>query len=328
MYTQNSSSDQVPLPSSQWSSETFLSLPIMQPQHKLFHDLVKADQKNLIASVSPQDQIRLLSCSATGAGAFLRATANSQGAFFSNQEFEAVVKLRLRAPLHLLCPPQCICSELIDDYGDHLFKCRIGGEWNHRHSALVHLIASICRSVQLTVQHEVPLQNLGPLSSLDSNGSGRMDLVVTSSDSSSFLADVTITHPSPSNQPITEQMLQPLYFAKQAEQRKQRKYQAASRAINMNFKPMALETFGAVGPHLNEILKKLATRIARFNDWHQSSEISYVSTLIRFWRTRISTCLQRCNAKLILSKAHRIRANCRLGSHPHPPDISSSWLIR
>ena len=123
-------------------------------------------------------------------------------------------------------------------------------------------------------------------------------------------------------------MLQPLYFAKQAEQRKQRKYQAASRAINKIFKPMAFETFGAVGPLLNETLKRLAPRIARFNDWHQSSEITYISSLIRFWRTRISTCLQRCNAKLVLSKAHRIRANSRLGSHPRPSDISSSWFIR
>jgi hypothetical protein len=98
--------------------------------------------------------------------------------------------------------------------------------------------------------------------------------------------------------------------------------------MNLNFTPMALETFGALGPRLNSSLKWLAERIARFSDWHQGTEISYTSTLIRYWRTRISTCLQKCNAKLILSKAHRARSFCRQSSHPNPPDVTSSWCIR
>jgi hypothetical protein len=328
LYSINSTVDQAPPSVSQWSSENFLALPTHRPQHKLFNNVVKAAQQKLISSVSPVDQIRLHSCSATGAGAFLRASANSQGPFFSNKEFQVAIKLRIRAPLSLLCPPLCICGEPIDDFGDHFLKCRVGGEWSHRHSALVHLIASIYRSVQLTVQHEVPLQNLGPLISADSNGNGRMDLVVTSSDSTSLLADVTITHPSPSNQTISQQMLLPLFFAKKAEDRKVRRYGAASRAMNLAFLPMALETFGACGPGLDRELKSLARRIACFNDWHQGTEVSYISTLIRFWRTRISSCLQKCNAKLILSKAHRARSLCRQSSHPNFPDVSSSWCIR
>jgi len=194
--------------------------------------------------------------------------------------------------------------------------------------ALVHLIASIYRSVQFSVQHEVPLQNIGPLISADSNGSGRMDLVVTSSDSTSLLADVTITHPSPSNQTISQQMLLPLFFAKRAEDRKLRRYGTATRSMNLAFIPMALETFGALGPGLDHELKLLAKRIAQFNDWHQGTEISFISTLIRFWRTRISSCLQKCNAKLILSKAHRARSCCRQSSRANFPDVSSSWCIR
>jgi hypothetical protein len=328
IYSLHSTLDQAPQSISQWSSENFLALPTQQPQHKLFHELVKAAQKKLISSVSPIDQIRLHSCSATGAGAFLRASAISQGSLFSNQEFQVAIKLRLRAPLNLLCPPQCTCGDSIDDFGDHFFKCRVGGEWSHRHSALVHLIASIYRSVQFSVQHEVPLQNIGPLISADSNGSGRMDLVVTSSDSTSLLADVTITHPSPSNQTISQQMLLPLFFAKRAEDRKLRRYGSATRSMNLAFIPMALETFGALGPGLDHELKLLAKRIARFNDWHQGTEISYISTLIRFWRTRISSCLQKCNAKLILSKAHRARSCCRQSSRANFPDVSSSWCIR
>jgi hypothetical protein len=328
IYAQNLSPSHTSPPVPQWSSNAFLSLQSSHLQHKLFHDLVKAAQATLINSVSPQDQIRIASCSATGAGAFIRATAHSQGALFSNQEFQVAIKLRLRAPLLLMCPSHCICGELLDDFGDHLLKCRIGGEWNYRHSAIVHLIASLCRSVQLTTQHEVPLQTLGPLSSLDPSGNGRMDLVVTSCDSPSFLADVTITHPSPSNQPISQQMLQPLYFAKSAEHRKRRKYGEVVRSMNQAFIPMALETFGALGPCLDKSLKEMATRIGRLNDWHHNTDIFYISTLMRFWRTRISTCLQKCNAKLIISKAHRVRSRSRQGSSPGPPNMSSDWIIR
>jgi hypothetical protein len=49
---------------------------------------------------------------------------------------------------------------------------------------------------------------------------------------------------------------------------------------------------------------------------------------MRYWRSRISTCLQKCNAKLIISKAHRTRSTLRQGHRPAPPDVSSSWFIR
>ena len=195
-----------------WSSNMFLSL---QPQHLqiiLFENSMKALQHQLVQGSSPQDRIRIQSCAATGGGAFLRAPATLQGAHFSNLEFQLAVKLRIAAPLNLLCPSTCICGSNLDNYGHHLMKCRIGNEWHQRHSSMVHLIASIMKS-EYTVQHEVSLLNLGPLRSLNREGSGVMDLVVTSSDSQTLLADVTITHPIPTNPTsITEPMLLPLHF--------------------------------------------------------------------------------------------------------------------
>ena len=89
-----------------------------------------------------------------------------------NAEFKIAVKIRINAPLHFLSPSQCICGDNLDDFGFHLFKCRIGGEWDARHSSLVHCIASIIRSTEIAVQHKVPLANLGPLQSIDRNGTG------------------------------------------------------------------------------------------------------------------------------------------------------------
>lgn len=304
-----------------WSSEVFLNMDPTHLQHNLFQRISKAAQSRLLSNLSLENQIRLVSCSATGAGAFLRAPAKAQGAFFTNTEFQLAVKLRIGAPLLLNCPPQCICGAALDDYGNHFFKCRVGGEWNSRHSSMVHTIASIMRSVQLTVQHEVPLQNLGPLSSLGQEGSGRMDLVVTSSDSQSLLADVTITHPCPANQSITQPMLAPLFFAKAAEDRKIRKYGQAASSMQQAFIPMAFETYGASGPHFQAMLKRLAMRIRIFNQDFQQS------TLIRFWRTRLSTCLQKCNARLILSKSNRVNSHSRQGTAPLFPSLASLWTI-
>ena len=303
----------------------------LQPQHlqrTLFENSMKALQHKLIQDSSPQNRIRIQSCAATGGGAFLRAPATFQGALFSNLEFQLAVKLRIAAPLNLLCPSTCICGNHLDDYGNHLMKCRIGNEWHQRHSSMVHLIASIMKSTEYTVQHEVPLINLGPLRSLDREGSGIMDLVVTSSDSQTLLADVTITHPIPANPTsITESMLVPFHFAKLQENRKVRRYGEVTQQMHHKFLPIAFETFGATGPAFDKFLKQLATRHQQNIGWSTDNDMTTRSLLIRYWRTKISCCLQRANAKLLIHKANRVRASTRQGTPPNYPDLTEPWNL-
>ena len=125
--------------------------------------------------------------------------------------------------------------------------------------------------------------NIGPLRNLNPNGEGRMDILATSSDSQPILADVTITHPSPSNQPITPTVLNPLYFAKSAEDRKNRKYERAASAISHKFIPLAIETYGALGHRTDKTLKVLASGYLR-HDHNQDPDFSAKSVLMRFWR--------------------------------------------
>jgi hypothetical protein len=304
----------------------FQSLPSTHLQHTLTQNLSNAIQTRLILNATPADKIRIISCSATGAAAFLRTPAKTPGASFSNQEFQIAVKIRIKAPLSLACPETCICGHSMDDYGDHLFKCRIGGEWHQRHLSMVHLTADIIRSTGFIVQQEVPLQNIGPLRSLDTSGEGRMDLVVTSSDSQITLADVTITHPSPSNQQISDNMTSPLFFARAAEDRKIRKYGRAARENGHRFIPLAIETYGALGKEMDKKLKSLATKYTRSIS-NQYTDITARSTLMRYWRARISCCLQRANAKLIISKSNRIKANSRSAPQPNAPDLNTCWTI-
>ena len=307
----------------EWSNEVFMAMQPMRLQHRLFSALVENKQKTLMNSSSPQDKIRILSCSAVGSAAFLRAPAYLQGCMFSNEELKIAIKTRINAPLNLLCPPRCACGSVLEDNGDHLFKCRIGPEWENRHSTLVHTMASILRSVNFIVQHEVPLSSLGPLRDLDDTGDGRMDLVVASGDSTPILADVTVIHPIPSRPiPAGSQMTTPLYFAKYRENAKTTRYGDRATQIHHAFIPMVFETFGAFGPQLNQFLKSIAGRAL-----HGSAQ-TYRTQLIRFWRVRLSACLQRANARLILSKANRIRSRSRQGPYPNPPpfQIESSII--
>ena len=316
------------LPTS-WSSDTFMALQPKRLQHCLFQQVVKASQMNLLRNSQPLDKIRIRSCSGVGSAAFLRAPYNTPGLKFTNEEFKIALKLRIKAHLYLACPPRCLCGQNIDDFGSHFFKCRIGGEWEHRHNSLVQLFASIIKSANLTVQKEVPLINLGPLASCSNNPNGRMDLSVTSSDSTSFLADVTVTHPAPSNTDhLSESAYLPQYFAKYAEERKIRKYRAASEQIGTRFIHVAIETYGTMGQQGSKMLKELA---GRYHQQYRNSNLNLESraNLIRIWRIKISACLQRANARLIISKSNRVKTNLRQGSETIPPEpiVMDKWTI-
>ena len=188
---------------------------------------------------------------------------------------------------------------------------------------LVQLFASIIKSTNLTVQLEVPLINLGPIAIPPNDSSGRMDLHVTSCDSSSFLADVTVIHPAPADtNTLDQQAFLPSHFAKHAEARKNRKYRAASEFIGQRFIPIALETYGTLGPEASKLLKNLAGR-------QIESENHSRSSLIRIWRVKISAALQRANARLIISKSNRIRRFLRQNSQPNPHNLilTEQWEI-
>ena len=315
--------DQIyPGPSSfpEWSSSNFMNLVPQNLQHRLSNEYAEGEWKRLFDNSNTASKIRLNSCSAIGSAAFLRAPAHIPGCFFNNEEFAIAVKIRVNARLNLLCPATCICGSDLDDFGDHLFKCRVGSEWEQRHSSLVHITASLLRSVNFEVQHEVPLSSFGLFRDLDTSGNGRMDLTITSGDLAPILADVTITHPIISqSSSVLSAMCSPLYFAKHREATKIRKYGARAAQINNQFVPLVLETNGAMGPAFSSSLKIWAKRAAQFIHPSKSAQI------IRFWRIKISTCLQRANAKLILSKARRVRGRTRQGTQPRDAILNANF---
>ena len=134
-----------------------------------------------------------------------------------------------------------------------------------------------------------------------------MDLVVTDSDFSTLLADVTITHPNPSaNQAITPAMMRRGHFAQHRENSKNNKYSDMASAISAKFSPLVLKTFSSLGKCFQSVLKSLASELFRRSINSDSEHDNFMkSKLIALWRTRISVTLRKANARLLLSKLSR-----------------------
>ena len=134
-----------------------------------------------------------------------------------------------------------------------------------------------------------------------------MDLIVTNSDLSTTLADVTITHPNPSdNQVISPAMLVSNYFSNNRENTKRTKYGQAAAILGAKFVPLVLETYGSMGAAFSSFLNHLSFDLFRQTANSDSdTELFFKQRLKQLWTNRISVCFQIADARLILSKISR-----------------------
>ena len=249
----------------------------------------------------------------------------------SNQEFEIATKLRLGTTIFANLPTTCICGSQIDGTADHLLRCKQGNEWDTRHTAINQCVAAIIRSTHLPVSSEIVISNLTPPAPGYLPPAGRMDLVVTDSDFSTILADVTITHPNPSlNQQLTLPMMQPGYFSTNRENSKRTKYGQAARILGARFVPLVLETYGYFGSEFSLFLNKLANELFR-REPNSDVEMEGVfkQKLKNLWINRISCTLQKANARLILSKISRTQQSVQRSAPRVAVDFSgaSNWSL-
>ena len=134
-----------------------------------------------------------------------------------------------------------------------------------------------------------------------------MDLVVTNSDFNTLLADVTITHPSPSqNQSISPAMLAQGYFAAHRESTKRTKYTPAADSISSQFIPLVLETYGKMGKAFATYLKLFAHELFKNSpNSDATTELNLKGKLLNMGKARLSCVLQRANSRLLISKLSR-----------------------
>ena len=176
-----------------------------------------------------------------------------------------------------------------------------------RHTAISQVLSAIIHSAQIPVSREVLLSILAPPSATFSPPPGRMDLVLTSGDFNTILADVTITHPNPSqNQRITEAMTLQGHFSVHMERTKINKYLDSATSIGARFIPLVMETYGNFGTSFKSFLRAISREY--FNRaWNYDPDTAneLCAKLTNLWTARLSSVLLRANARLRMLKFSR-----------------------
>ena len=290
-------------------------------QQKRFQTKSQSVFETLLRQSSPEDIIRLS----------LRILPQQiPGCWVSNIEFGTAIRLRLGLPLGIPLPPICACGENSDKQGSHFLKCKLGGEWISRHNMIVHVVATIAKASGFLIQQELPLSII-TLRSSNPPPPGIMDQVVTSGDfNTNILANVTITHPFPaSTSRITPSMLHPVHFTRLKQSHKINKYQNTARLLGASISPLAMETYGAVGPSFQKFLHLCANAyLQKIFLSRPTPEELHKSVIKRSWRSGTPCALQKANVRLLFSKASRSTGLNQLGQRPHYVDIVEVFVVR
>lgn len=226
----------------------------------------------LLDAVPPRDQARLLE-QANGVGyAFMSVPPSAAlGMAVPSDEYKLGLKWWLGLPLmageHYVCPG---CMAAVDVFGDHLLCC-VRNNFQRRHDAVQQALANtlssagIPHAVEVVVPGTAP-EALRPADLLLRNWDGGRDTAI----------DLTISHGWQANErgaATTTSTMQTRErwrgFLLRKERAKHQKYDAACATAQWNFVPMALGTWGGLGP---EAAKTMARIVKRHASWEEGND--------------------------------------------------------
>ena len=99
-------------------------------------------------------------------------------------------------------------------------------------------------------------------------------------------------------------MLQPAHFTVNRDNSTRSKYGQAATILGVKFIPRVLETYGNMGSAFSSFLGKLSMELfSRQNNSDPEVQNHFKSR--QLWNSKISVCLQRASARLIISKISR-----------------------
>jgi hypothetical protein len=181
----------------------------------------------------------------------------------------------------------CVCEKTITHVPDHAHVCptlrRAGA--NDRHHELVKRFAALAREAGCTVTVE------SRINGADRN-SHKPDLLIRGTQGS-YMADVTITHPTAPFYSKRNKEGKPAYAAMEAGGRKRTKYQQLAKVQKYKFAALSFESYGTSHPD-----------VARLLSW-LSKEAASVGLHPAEWKSRaareLSFALQIGNARLAIS---------------------------
>ncbi len=299
------------LPEDHWCSATAKDIIASENgttglQHQLYDCLIEKDVTAFVEdeTVGSVEKARRGALQGTEAGAFLLATPKGDCKFLS-KHFQTACLLRLGLPQPFIEPgTKCSCGGVIDAYGHHLARCNRGGERTERHDAIVRTLRQLACRAGIKCSYNP----VGCFSNPSTNSDGevitfgnlRPDLrlfmggsvVGLKEDNRDVVADVRITDstgPSQIGKGIPR-----------AEKEKIGKYGLASDANGLVFAPLVIEMLGQFSEKTNHFVNSLVHTL-----WEKEPELFPESVLLRYWRKRLSSVLQRYNALSLMARYQR-----------------------
>ena len=209
--------------------------------------------EKLLSHCSGRDLVRLLCQQSPSIGAWLSAIpSRALGLEISPAVYRILLRWWLGIPLSIpsegrdtspVCP---FCSDAMDCFGDHLLCCN-KAEFYTRHQVIVRCLTAFVAAAGIPVANEVQI-------------AGRerpADLFVdrwTTPDPAAV--DVTVTHPLAPSLGLSLHAAKDIAATK--EKQKIAKYAHLIAATQLQFYPVAITTFGALGPHATDFVDDAA----------------------------------------------------------------------
>lgn len=231
-----------------------------------------------------QNQIgraRFIAVAAPHSGDFLHAIpCSSVGTRLDDTSLRIAVSLRLGATI--CAPHTCVCGQQVDCSGTHGLACRKSAGRHVRHNAVNDLIKRALASANVPAMLE-------PNSLCRDDGKRPDGLTVLPwANGRCMVWDFTCPDTLAASH-LNRAVVSPGAVANDAENRKSSKYR--SLAACYNFKPVAVETLGALGEEASAFFEDLGRRITAVTAEPRS---------FQFLMQRLSVTLQRGNAACVL----------------------------
>jgi len=259
-----------------------------------------------------RDTTRFRSLQNGQAGCFLLAAPRG---ILRMTDLEFSTSCSVRLGLRLMpAALRCHCGARLDSYGDHLLLCNRKNLWIHRHDRLVYQIKHLCTVAGFATSK---LNPRGTFERLEGQPDLEPDLCIYApgelggclerGNQHDLAIDLTVVCPLSTG--LQGQRGDPL---ETRVRQKIRKYGAAAAASNLNFLPLAMDTFGRYHKSFKDFVDGVLNVAVEVKgiQWPELKR-----TFCQYWWTRLSVVLQKLQCKLLMEGRWRVVVN------NNPPNI-------
>ena len=267
-------------------------------QHELSASIDDLQLKGLLDTLPKIDCARLLSCSSGGiASAWLTAVPSRYASTaIAPACFIVALKLYLGAVVCVedICP---CCDKLMDTNGYHATTCKGYYSLSRRHDSLRDIFQRWCSVAQLAPKKEplIPTKQRDFETQTVYTARTRSDILLLCTGSRPFAVDFAVTSPL---QPkfISGAAKETGYAAERySEEVKEMKYEADFEELDIEFKPIVLETFGAVCRRGLDLICFVARHVANRRNISVSKAVQRINA-------QLSCSLMRFNALSVIER--------------------------